>query len=233
MKKFGKIMSAASGACGLVVALNGTAMAGSVAIQDTGSGSVQTVTMNDSTMVSTANTNVVNVVNQTGQVSTTGAVRASNNTSVGGVSSGGASNTSSSSTVITVGTSTPSVGGQGGNTGGGPGITGGSGSQGGTSGSPTSSNSGGSATGGSVLGSSTVAGGSGSVAMLPVTGPLGTVDVAALRVAWHSPADVPAVTVAKKARPVSAAMLVVASVLSLIGAAGSLVFSRRREGRIS
>jgi hypothetical protein len=85
--------------------------------------------------------------------------------------------------------------------------------------------------GGSVLGASTVAGMGSGAAILPVTGPIVPVDVSAIRAAWH-PQSAALTGAAKRTNMFTAGMLITATLLSLLGAAGSTLYTRRKEGRV-
>jgi hypothetical protein len=182
--------------------------------------------------VTSANTNVVVVDNKSVQFSSSGDVTADKNTTVSGaggdvLSSGAASNNNTTSTNVTI--STQPVGGLGGSSGGMNvgdvnGASGNGGGNGGAAGQPAGGR------GGSVLGATT--GGMGGGAILPVTGPSSPVDVSALRAAWQPKADAPTTGMVKKTQGFTTAMLVGAALLSLLGAFGSAVYARRKEGSV-
>jgi hypothetical protein len=218
-----RLVSSASVAGMMSLALVGSAAADDVNLDSTGSNSDNTVTIDNTNTVTTTNTNDVQVVNLNVQQATTGDVTANKNTNVDGdLSSGAASNSNNTVTDVTI-ENTPSVsagGGQGG---------GGGGSQNNNGGGSTSTGGG---KGGGVLGAAT--GGLGAGAILPVTGPSSPVDVSALRAAWHpnQSSNTAAENLVKRTRAISTAMLVTAALLSLMGAVLSAVYARRKEGRV-
>jgi hypothetical protein len=57
-------------------------------------------------------------------------------------------------------------------------------------------------------------------------------DVSALRAAWHPATEAPTATLAKSSQMFSNAMLLTATLLSLIGALGSAWYAKRREERV-
>lgn len=221
--KLVRFAGAAGTAAGLTMALAGVASAAdNVNINTTGPGSTQSVVINNSTQVSTSNTNVVHVSNENVQIAKTGDVQAGKNTSVSGsLNSGTASNANTVTTNVIV-TNQP---------------VGGLGNVPEVKTPPTSSNGGTQAnnqTTGSVLGASTT-GGRGAGAgqdMLPKVGASIPMDVSALRAAWQPQAEVPTTSVVKQAQGVTALMLAVAAMLSLLGALGSIVYARRKEGNV-
>lgn len=223
-----RYISSASIACTMVLGMSGAAFASdTVTISETGADSVQTVKIDNSSTIETTNTNNVHVVNVNAQKAESGDVDASKNTSIGGsVGSGSASNVNTTDTSVTIGNNngcdcvTPGGGG-GGNNGGGSTVTPGSG--GGSAVTP------GMGQGGSVLGASTVSFGSGA-GVLPEVGAKFPVDVSALRAAWDNKA--PAANLAKGSSLFTNFMLLTAALLSLIGAAGSFWYAKRREERI-
>jgi hypothetical protein len=212
------------------LALAGVASAAdTVSMSETGPNSTNQVTVNNVSTNTTTNTNSVVVINTNVQSATTGAVNASNNTSVGGpLSSGAATNNAIQSTVVTIG-NTP-AGGMGNGGGGGNGGNGGGGglTPGGGNGGGGSANVGG--RGGGVLGASTVGGmGAGDAATLPSVGASIPMDVSALRALYQPGTQAPTTEFSKKANGLSGAFLVVASILSLLGAAFTAVRSKRRQ----
>jgi len=223
LRRYASVVSAA---CGLSLLLATPAMADTVTASGvtTGPDSHMTVVINNSSEVTETNTNVVWVQNENVQQSSTGNVSAEGNTEVGGpVQSGDASNTNSTTTSVTV-TNTPvdelPVGGSGGQTPGTPGQTGGGST---VAVVPPA---------GHVLGASTAGGLGGAQAMLPVTGPSEPVDVSALRAAWHPEITAPTAALAKGSQMFSGAMLITATLLSLLGAIGSAWYAKRREERV-
>lgn len=212
--------------------LAGTAMASTVTYDTTGPGSFQETKITNESSVKTTNDNDISVYNVNDQSARTGNVSANENTSVGPASSGNAENRSSTDTNISLNNSAAesctscctsccvtcesqsetSVGGQGG-------------------GSAVSVPVGGK--GGGVLGASTTAPvgglGGGEVSTLPSVGASVPMDVSALRALYQPKSDAPTTNLAKQSQGISAIFLVIASVLSLIGAAGSAVYAQRKE----
>lgn len=211
---------------GLSIALTGVAAAADdVAMTVTGPGSTNSVVTNNNTTISTTNTNVVSVSNENVQVSQSGDAAANENTVVGGAGTGGsglasgdASNTNAITTTVAL--SNPSVGGVSTTT---PGTgnevaVGGIQSPGGK--------------GGDVLGAATTGGLGAGVATLPRTGPSSPIDVSAMRAAWQPQTDAPTTAIVKQTQGITSLMLVVATVLSLIGAFGTALYNRRKEGEV-
>ena len=200
----------------------------------TGSDSVNKVSISIDNGSTTTNTNTVNLANVNVQMAKTGNVSAKDNTTVSGpVSSGNATNNAVTSNTVTV--DNTGIGGSGGGAGTTPGGGSGGGAGGGAGGGSGATTPG---QGGGVLGASTVGGmggglGSGSVATLPDTGALNPIDVSALRALYHQPTTTTPVTVAKTTGGISAALLIGASLLSLMGAIGSVMFANRRERRLA
>ncbi|HEX3082816.1 MAG TPA: hypothetical protein VHQ86_06260 [Candidatus Saccharimonadia bacterium] len=223
LKRYATIATAA---CGLTLALAAPALADNVSLDTTGADSNQSVEINNSSNVVLVNTNVVSVQNVNEQQASTGDVTADSNTEVGGLSSGTASNDNSTVTTISVVNDpglTPGLpaGGPG------TGTNGGNGQNGGT---PTTGA--GQANGGQVLGAAT-GGVGGAQAILPVTGPSEPVDVSALRAAWRDPSlQAPTVALAKGSSLFTGAMLLTATLLSLLGGLGSAWYAKRREERV-
>lgn len=224
-----RYISNASIACTMVFGMSGAAFADdTVTISDTGADSTQKVEIDNSYEVTTNNTNDVRVINISEQKAETGDVDVSKNTSIGGsIGSGNAENVNSTATDVTIGNSNGcdcvavGNGGNGGN-GGGTGVTPGSGNGSGTSVVPGSGQ-------GNVLGAATVSFGSGA-GVLPEVGAKFPVDVSALRAAWNNQA--PATNLAKGSTLFTNFMLLTAALLSLMGAAGSFWYAKRREERI-
>lgn len=225
-----RFIGAATTAAALSLAITGAASAADVNMTTTGPDSVNKVETNNQTTITTTNTSVVSVSNENVQFSKTGDVTAKDNTVVGGLGNGeglvSGDATNSSATTTTVSVNNPAVGGLGDEAG----VTpGGSGSMvGGANGSTPAAG----GQGGAVLGAATTGGKGGGAAILPVTGPSGFVDVSALRAAWHPQSAAPATVLAKKAEAVTTLMLVMATVLSLLGALGTALYNRRKEGRL-
>jgi hypothetical protein len=200
----------------------GSAFADDVTIHGTGADSTNKVEIDNSSTVEVSNKNDVNVANLNFQEAKTGKVQANENTSLGGsVGSGNASNDNGTGTTVALGNGSAAVtpvstgGGNGGN----GGTTGGSGSV-----NPGS---------GSVQGAATTNFGSGAGAsVLPEVGASVPMDVSALRAAWQPQTTAPAATLAKGSVWFTNAMLLTATLLSLLGALGSIWYAKRREERI-
>jgi hypothetical protein len=190
--------------------------AASVTIDGSGAGSNQQIELNDTSVVEMSNTSMVQISNANFQQAQSGDVWANSNTSVvGGVASGDASNINTTSVVIAA-DNAPA----------GATVNAGAGNAtGGIGQAPVSAVS----EKGSVLGASVVGSGSGEAAMLPVTGASQAIDVSAFRNAWREPVAVQAVALAKQSQLFSGAMLLVATLLSVIGALGGAWYARRRE----
>ncbi|HVQ43505.1 MAG TPA: hypothetical protein VMT30_00885 [Candidatus Saccharimonadia bacterium] len=218
-----RYLGAASVVCGLAFGVSGSALAAdNVSIGTTGPGSNQQVVIDNSSNVSVSNTNIVQVTNENVQQATSGGASANSNTSVGGlVQSGNASNNNDTTTTIGV-SNTPGVPPV---VGPGTGTNPGSGSTGGVSNGSTTG-------GGSVLGASTVGGLGAGAATLPAVGASVPMDVSALRAAWHPQGAAPTAALAKGSRLFTGAMLLTATLLSLLGALGSAWYARRREERV-
>jgi len=223
-----RFIGAASLAGGFLLATAGTAAADDVGLNTTGADSKQSVTIDNSVTVTQKNTNDVQVVNVNAQKAETGNVEANSNTTVGGLSSGNASNQNAADTSVSINNGEAVVPGQGNGGGNVPGAGNGgnggtvSGSNGGNTPAPGK---------GSVLGASVGGLGAGAPAMLPETGASVPVDVSALRAAWH-PQSAAITSPARKTSPFSVWMLLTAAVLSLMGAAGSVIQARRAERRV-
>ncbi len=210
---------------------SGSALASdTVSISETGADSEQIVEINNKSEVVTTNENNVSVVNINTQKAETGDVEVTKNTSIGGsIGSGNATNVNTTETAVSVsngghvdgGTVTPGSGGGGTVT---PG-SGGSVSVGSGAGNvPRGA--------GNVLGASTTSFGMGAgVETLPEVGAKFPVDVSAMRAAWNPNAAAPA-ELTKNSALFTNAMLITAALLSLIGAAGSVWYARRREERV-
>ena len=204
------ITSAASGM--LAVSLSSIALADDATLNTTGPDSNNVVKIDNSSSVSETNNNDVTVVNVNSQEATSGDVSASKNTTVGGASSGNASNNNDTSTTVNINNPVENVGGVGGV--GGEGGAGGNQPAGGK--------------GGSVLGASTGGMGAGE-ATLPEVGAKFPVDVSALRAAWHPQTAAPTQKFASQTQGLERWAFVVATVLSLLGAAGTAWYGRRKE----
>jgi hypothetical protein len=214
-------------AAGLMSAgLSGFALADSASMTTTGPDSTNTITIDTTTSTTVTITNHVDVTNVNVQSAQSGDVAATDNTTVNGpIGSGNASNNNSTATSVNV-----DNGGLGSSVA--PVVTGGSGNGGSTG---TGAGNGGPAggSGGSVLGASTGGFGSGSVSSLPSVGASVPVDVSALRALYHPQvASAPQVALTGHAHAISIAFLAIASLLSLLGAGISAVYSNRRSRRL-
>lgn len=218
-----RILGAASVACGVALALAGSALADSNAtIGTTGPNSTNTVEIDNSVQFSSTNLNLTSVDNVNGQQAVSGNVNESDNTQVGGgVGSGDASNNNMTTTAVT--NNNPGVGQVVGVTTPGQGAAGGS-----TSGNQPQQSGGAGAGSGSVLGASTSA----APAILPVTGATVPVDVSALRAAWHAPSAAPTAAFVQKTQGLTTGMLALATLFSLLGGVGSVLYGRRNAGRV-
>ncbi len=219
-----RYMTTASMVCTMALGMSGSAFAAdAVTISGTGADSKQIVEIDNSSEVNTTNTTKVEITNANFQQASTGDVKANENTSLGGnVSSGNASNANTTDTSVKVsngnGCDCVAATGNGGGT-----VTPGSGNGGGVSVGSGS---------GKVLGASKTGFGMGAGAsVLPEVGAKFPVDVSAMRAAWNSTSAAP-INLAKHSTLFTNAMLLTAALLSLIGAAGSVWYAKRREERI-
>jgi hypothetical protein len=171
-------------------------------------------------------TNTVTENNTNNQTATTGNATVSGNTNAGSATTGDATNNNTTQT--TVGVAGSGSGNGGGVFGSGNGAGAGVGSTG-TVGSGQG-NGGGSVLGASTTGSTNFGQGAGSEATLPVTGPSSPIDVSALRTQNHASVIPPALV--KQSNGISAALLLAAATLSLLGAIGSAVYANRREQQL-
>ena len=208
-----RYIGTASVIAALAFGFAGNAAAANVSLDTTGPDSYNSIESHTTTETITNNSSFVQVTNENFQTATTGDVKAEKNTSVEGpLSSGDASNTNGTETTVSVSneatvTPTPPTGGSGGS-------TGGSGGAGGS--------------GGEVQGASTTAaGGMGGAAVLPEVGASVPMDVSALRAAWHPQTAASTAGLAKGSSVFTAAMLITATLLSLLGALGSAGYARR------
>lgn len=197
------------------------AMADSASLNLTGPNSDQSVSVVSSATNTVTTNNTVTSASANVQSASTGKVSATNNTSVGSGASGGAGNMNAGQSNVSIGMPTPT-----------PASAMPESTQGGTGSAvvqttaeTTTGGTGGAAAvpsggQGSVLGASTApSGGTGGAAILPVTGATVPVDVAAMRAAWHPTLTPENPTVVKSDNASSRLMLIVASILSLTGAA--------------
>ncbi len=211
-----RLMTVASAAGAVSLILAGGAVAESASVNLTGPNSNQSISVDNKTTDSTTNNNSVKSVTTNVQSGASGNSSATNNTTVGGLTSGGVMNQSSANNSVVIN-----------NSGSAPTVTGGQGSL--VLPSTTTTNpigpSGGTGSAvapsggrGGVLGASTAPAGGMGAAILPVTGPIVPVDVSALRAAWHPSVTPQNATTVRGEQAVSTGMLVVAGILSLIGA---------------
>jgi hypothetical protein len=224
--KIMRLISLLSVATFLAPALIGTASADSLLVTASGPNSEQSTLASNQLSVDAVNQNNAVIGNTNTQSASTGSAFARSNTSVGGQGSGMAANanaTQSSVLNTNIASTAPTVGGQGSSVV----AVGGYGSVTSPSASVPAKSS------GSVLGASIVAGmGSGSPAILPVTGPTVPVDVSAIRAAWHPQIGISSSSLARHTSAFTAGMLITATLLSLLGAAGSALYTRRQERRV-
>lgn len=204
----------------LAMAGAGAAFADDANINNTGPGSSNVVTSNDTNSLNETNTNNVNVTNSNNQSGTSGAAQVNNNTTAGSAQSGDVNNNANFATSINVGNGSAAgaLGGSGGGSGSGSG--GGSGSGAGA-GSGSAS-----AAPGSGSGSMSSAGVGGGVSTLPQTGCDAICDVSALRNAYQAGTN--PVSALQQTKGLSAGLLGLAALLSLVGAGGSAVFATKR-----
>jgi hypothetical protein len=215
-----RYLTTASMVCSMVLASGSAFADDSVTISETGADSTQKVIIDNSSKFEVSNKNDVHVVNVNAQSAESGKVEAEKNTSIGGsVGSGNASNNNSVATEVSIGNGAEVVVAPGNGNGGG--VTPGSGNGSGSAVTPGS---------GSVLGAPTVFGSGAGEAVLPEVGAKFPVDVSAMRAAWGQQA--PASNLAKGSALFTNFMLITAALLSLLGAAGSVWYAKRREERI-
>lgn len=220
-----RLVSAVTASGMLSFALVGAASADSASLTTTGPNSDNGVSISNTNKTEITNTNNVQIVNANEQSASSGDVTATGNTAVeGGLGSGNVGNSNTTNNEIAINNAgispLPSTPGSGaGNQGSNPGSGAGAGA-----GSKPAGH-------GAVLGASTTPGrGGGAPAVLPATGALVPVDVSALRNAWHNAqAAVPTVT---KSGAISTAMLAIAAMLAVGGAALNTIYARRREGKV-
>ena len=220
-----RLVSAVTASGMLSFALVGAASADSASLQTTGPNSDNGVSISNNNKTDITNTNNVQLVNVNEQYASSGDVSAKSNTAVeGGLGSGSAMNNNTTNNEIAINNEGISpLPGTPGSGAGNPGSGAGSGAGAGAGSKPGH---------GAVLGASTTPGkgGGAAPAVLPATGALVPVDVSALRNAWHNvQAAVP--TTPKSA--LSTAMLAIAALLAVGGAALNTVYARRREGKVS
>jgi hypothetical protein len=188
----------------------GAALAADAQIDTTGPSSQNTVTVSETTSTTIENTNHIVVNNDNNQHSSTGDANVSGNTNGGSATTGDATNTATTSTTVTVG-----------NAGGGSGGAGGAG--------------GGTLPGGSLPTATTTGGsggaGGGTLETLPNTGPLNPIDVSALRALWNPNSSTVPTQNTVNPKGVSTGMLLLAGLLTLVGAAGSITYAARRTVR--
>ena len=193
--------------------LGGVASADSITYSDTGSGSSQQTTVNNTYDSDISNTNNVVIVNANNQTAGTGNVQADGNTSVeGGVESGNAGN--NNLTTNTVSIDNPGAGGMGGGTG-----------VGNSNGGSGSGNVGGMG-GGSALGASTGSMGAG-VATLPEVGASSPKDLSALRSLYRAASGGNAAVAGTDG--LNLGLLVPAFLLSALAGIGTMVRQKRRQ----
>lgn len=204
----------------LTLAGAGAALADDGVISTTGPGSVNTITSNNTSILFESNVNSVTVTNSNTQIGTSGAANVSGNTTGGSATSGTVTNTNNAVTSVSINNG-PAVGGLGGGTGTGSGGGNGSGSGAGSGGLG----------GGSGAASPLGVGGSGSGVgggVLPSVGCSVVCDVSGLR-DLYNPAQATAVDSAlKQANGISAGLLALAALLSLVGAGGSAAYAAKR-----
>lgn len=228
MKQTTTIIARLAGAGVLAAGLSTVALADTVSVSTSGPDATSSVQISNSTTNTVSNHNTVEVVNMNSQDAVSGDVSANENTSVGSGGSGAASNNNVTATNVAI--SNSGIGSVSGSTGGGIGNGSGSGGSGGIgngSGSTGGIGNGagglGGSTGGAVLGAATGGMGAGSVATLPEVGAKIPVDVSALR-GLYNPTNAAA---AAGSKAFDATLIGLASLLSLIGAGVTAMYSRR------
>ncbi len=198
------------------MALSGAAMASTSDISNTGPDSYNKVEVSTSTHVDIDNHNNVTIKNNNDQTASTGDAKVSGNTTGGDAISGDAVNSNTTKTSINVSDQTDCVcNGQGGD---------GDGNHGGSGGGSNIAGGGSSAKGG---GSEAVSSGT-----LPETGASIPMDVSALRNLLTHSGQAPLAQAVKASRGLSSALLAIAAVLGLAGAAGSAVYSSKRTLKV-
>lgn len=220
--KYKRVIAVSTAISILSLSLSSLAYGADASVSNTGPDSTNNVSIEQKNTVTVDNTNNVLVVNAVDQSAKTGNAKVSENTTGGSATTGAATNNSSSSTVVSINNANPvaslgnpGAGGAGTPGGGGGPSTGGTGSLG--SGGATSR-----------IGGAGGAGGVGGVQMLPKTGPNDKVDVSALRNQdLSTQAAVPQLV--NKSNSVSVMLLIVAAILSLVGAAGSAIYAMRQK----
>lgn len=190
----------------------------SVSVSNTGPSSSNNAQVNNNNTFTSDVSNSISIDNDNDQHATSGDANVSGNTNGGSAVSGIATNNNTTSTVVSI--DNPGAGlGNGGNNGGNPGGSGNGGNNGGS--------------GGSVLGASTGSGFGAGAGTLPAVGASDPVNVSALRTLLSpSAATHGSNALVKQSRGISATFLVLAALLSLIGAFGSAVYAQRRENRV-
>ncbi len=220
MNKFLRFTTTTALAGSLSLLSVGSALADTASISNTGQNSTNVVTNSSSNNVTVTNANTVTVTNSNDQTATSGNATVDANTNAGSATTGNATNNATTSTTVGLPSGGAGVGGLGG-FGNGSGtvttVTGAGGFGGGS---------------GSVLGASTVGGrgGGSGAATLPVTGPATPIDVSGLRSLYGSHSALPAIV--NQSNTLSGAFLLMAAILSLIGALGSAVYANRREQQL-
>jgi hypothetical protein len=224
-----RFVSAVTASGMLSFALVGAASADSASLSTTGPNSDNGVSISNTNTTNVTNTNNVQIVNANEQQASSGGVSAKSNTAVmGGLGSGSAVNNNTTNNTIAISNAAISpLPGTPGSGAGSPVSNPGSGAGSGAGAGSVSAGK------GAVLGASVTPGkgGGAAPAVLPATGALVPVDVSALRNAWHNAqAAVPAMP---KSGAISTAMLAIAALLAVGGAALNTVYARRRrEGKV-
>lgn len=205
----------------LIFGLTSAALASTdVTATKTGADSTINVDNTNVNKVTITNENHITVNNDVSNTATSGDLSANRNTSTGLLATGSATSSSTTTTSINVAPVTlPGIGGVGGGNGNGGGTVTGSGGAGGGGGS-TSTSPGRGGAGGATAG----------VTTLPRTGPTNPVNVSALR-NLAAPVTAAAPEVLNKTRNFSTILLVIAAILSLLGAAGSAYYAVKGEAK--
>lgn len=223
MTKMKRFLGLTATAWGVSIVLASPAMASDVVIDSTGPGSVNTVSIDTTSSYLVENTTIVGVSNTNSQSAESSGVMVEGNTSVDGpIGSGDAMNASGQDTTVVVDGSglvseqipvVPSV----------------------QSSVPVGGASAiaqlASVQSGNVLGVAVGGMGAGAT-VLPSVGATVPVDVSALRAAWQSVPEGPAAQLVAQTNGLTATMFTIAAVLSLLGALGTGLYTRGKEGRI-
>lgn len=218
IKQLTKVM-ALSGA--LVMAGAGSVLADDATITNTGSGSTNIVTYDNDNTSTVNNTNDVTVTNTNDQTAIGGDIDATANTNAGNLSTGDTWNSNSFSTAVAIGNGVAASAnaGVGGGTGSGAGAgSGGAAAAAGQGGGSTSA----------LAAAGGLGGGSLEAGSLPEVGCESICDVSSLRDGF-TPFGAEMANALQQNKGLSGALLSLAALLSIIGAAGSAMYAGRRS----